>query len=399
MARNKRTSSTWLPVVARYAAALHASGASTVTIEEDVARVFGARGVPTVVMATPTALWVDVDGSVRVLRVVPTSPDLSRQVAVHRVGSRIAAGVSPDAALAAVDALDREAPPWSPAADLAAFGLSGAAMAALLGGGAADVLVAVVASWVAMRVEAALRERSGLAPFAAFAAALASGVLARLSPSADPGLASFAAIVAFAPGLMMTLAITEITAGHWSGGTARLVGAASVLLQLAAGLAGASALPVAPWGPDVALPGAAWWLAVGASPVALGVLFRLRPSDLGPSLVIAAVVAAISARWPEVGGTFVAAATASAAARWLGQRRGLPTLVLAVPAVTLLVPGSVGIRGVGQLLGDVDGGGDVVLGALGAAAAIAAGLLIGQAGLAPPRPARAPWPETALGDG
>lgn len=69
-------------------------------------------------------------------------------------------------------------------------------------------------------------------------------------------------------------------------------------------------------------------------------------------------------------------------ARW--RRR--PTLAVVLPGLGLLLPGSIGFRGVqGLLASDTVGGIGTAVGALSVAAAIAAGLLVANALLPSPR--------------
>src|SRR5205085_11369279 len=70
------------------------------------------------------------------------------------------------------------------------------------------------------------------AAFVSFAAALASTVVAT-----TPSLVIIAALIVLLPGLSLTVAMTELATRHLISGTARLMSAVIVLLELVVGVA------------------------------------------------------------------------------------------------------------------------------------------------------------------
>ncbi|MEQ1568456.1 MAG: threonine/serine exporter family protein, partial [Myxococcota bacterium] len=152
--------SSWLRFATSYATALHRAGAPAPTIESEVTRVLGARGVDATLMASPTALWIDVDGS-RVVRVGPAQTDLGRQVALAEVGERVAHGLAPDPAADEVERVEATPTAWSDRALDLAFLAASAGAAVLVGGSGTDVVAAGAIGWVASRARRAAAARPG----------------------------------------------------------------------------------------------------------------------------------------------------------------------------------------------------------------------------------------------
>jgi uncharacterized membrane protein YjjB (DUF3815 family) len=233
-----------------------------------------------------------------------------------------------------------------------------------------------------LAVSGRLGRTAGWSRLADGAAALVAGVLAQLAAAsgASAPLVALASVIVLAPGLLMTTGAAETAAGHWSSGSARFAGVAAVLVQLAAGLALAQALvPALParMDPVPLVPGAAPFVAAIVV-VALAVLVRARRADVPWTVAIAAVTYAIADAIP------------SAIANALGRVRGSATGGLAIPSLLMLVPGSIGVRGVALLLDRaVLPGLEIAVGAAMAASALAAGILLGHAVLPETAPALA----------
>jgi uncharacterized membrane protein YjjP (DUF1212 family) len=375
----------WRSFAVTYASALHASGASTAAVEAELTRVLTARGVEGSVMATPTALWIEVGDGAHVVRVEPQEPKLDLQAALHDVGSRVAAGLcSPQVAVRRIARLSRDPGPYPTWVSWLAFVASSAGSAVLLGGTATDALAAGVVSAAVIPLSERLRTRPAWSRLADGASAFTAASLAWLfAPlGASPPLVALAAVIMLAPGLMMTTGAAETAAGHWSSGAARVAGAGAALVQLAAGLVLPPALlPALPVQIEaVALPAGTEIAVAVLLPLALAVLVRVRPVDLGWAVAVsgAAYVASLldAGASGALAGAFVATVVANAIGRFNGSASG----GLALPALLMLVPGSVGVKGVSLLLGnDVVPGLETAIGAAIAASALAAGMLLGHA--------------------
>jgi len=389
----------WRDFAIAYASALHASGASTAAVEADLARVLGARQVEGTVMATPTALWIEVGDRARVLRVEPAEPKLDLQTELRALADEVARGaLPPSAAVARILELRRDPGPYPPLVTGLAFVIASAGSAVLLGGTATDAAATALVSVATMAVSGRLGRTAGWSRLADGSAALVAGALAQLAAvsGASSPLVALASVIVLAPGLLMTTGAAETAAGHWSSGAARFAGVAAVLVQLAAGLALAQALVPALPARMEPLP-----LVSGAEPfvaalavLALAVLVRVRRADLPWTVAIAAVTYVIADAIPSAVGALLGALAATVLANGLGRIRGSATGGLAIPSLLMLVPGSIGVRGVALLLDRaVVPGLETAVGAAMAASALAAGILLGHAIL----PETAPHPSRIAG--
>jgi uncharacterized membrane protein YjjB (DUF3815 family) len=196
-------------------------------------------------------------------------------------------------------------------------------------------------------------------PTAAFVASALAAVLSRFAGPSSVYIATLAAILILLPGLTLTSAMTEIATRHLASGTTRLSGAVMTFLTIAFGVAMGNQAAAALLGtlpPSAPIPLAAWteWAVLLIAPVSLTVLLRGAPRDLPVTITVGAlsfVGGRIGARvlGPELG-IFAGALTAGLASNFVARRRDVPSVTTLVPAVLLIVPGSVGFRSLASLL-------------------------------------------------
>ena len=230
-----------------------------------------------------------------------------------------------------------------------------------------------------------------VAAFAAF------GCGRRMSawPAVSSPLVTVAALIILLPGMSLTVAMTELATRNLIAGTARLMSAVIVLLQLVVGVALgerlAAALVVVHQATPVALPEWASWVALialarhrrdgasAASRVRSGCRGVRGIGYVGSRLGTAWIG---SRRWACSSARSQLGAMSNCYARWLDR----PAQVLQVPAVLLLVPGSMGFRGMSSLLDkDTLSGVDTLFAMFVVAIAIVAGLLVANAVVSPRR--------------
>jgi uncharacterized membrane protein YjjB (DUF3815 family) len=228
------------------------------------------------------------------------------------------------------------------------------------------------------------------AAFAAFAAAVTSSVTTMITPS----LVTLAALIVLLPGLSLTVAMNELATRNLIAGTARLMSAVIVLLELVMGVALgdriAHALVEVHQATPIALPEWANWVALGASSLSVAVIVQAQVRAFG-WIVAGCVVGYLGTRlgtlWldSQLGvlvGAFALGVLANVYARLLDR----PAQVVSVPAMLLLVPGGMGFRGMASLLDrDTLTGVDTLFAMLIVAMAIAAGLLVATALVSPQR--------------
>ncbi len=163
---------------------------------------------------------------------------------------------------------------------------------------------------------------------------------------------TLAGVIYLIPGLTLTIAVTELSTRNLVSGTARLMGALTVLGSIGFGvLVGqrvGDMLGLGMGAESVALGEWTVWAALAVTAPSLVVLFRARWVDvwvIGASAVVAFFGARVGVRelGPEVGvcvAAFGVGILSNAYARVLDR----PSVVASVPGILLLVPGAIGFR-------------------------------------------------------
>ena len=355
-------------------------------------------GVAAQFFSTPTSLFFafgeGVEQRTHLERVEPAAVDLGRLARLDALIERVATGeLDADAAEAALAEAARPAAPYPAWLTHLSWALGSATSAVFLGGGWNEIAVGAAIGLVTGLVARLLERREHAArlfePLAAgLAAFVATGAAHTLAPF-SVYIATLAGVIYLIPGFTLTVALTELATRHLSSGTARFAGALVVFLTITFGAAvggrlGAVAFGAAPIaGPRVP---AGWteWLALAVAPLALTVIFRAPLSAL-PWVVGIGFLGFQGGRIgaelisPELG-MFVGALAVGLACRLYARRTGRPETIPLVPAILLLVPGSIGYRSLASLVER-----DVVLGVETAfrmilvAVSLVAGLLLANA--------------------
>jgi uncharacterized membrane protein YjjP (DUF1212 family) len=356
-------------VLLRFARAGHGAGYPTADLEERVDALADALGlVGTEISATPTIVEISL-GSIPhqrsyTLRVRPSVVDLDAIARLDELVQDLLAGrldaVQALAALADVQArpLRRRWP-----LELAGYGLAGAALTPVLGGGWREVVAAAVVGLVvggiALPAERAARTAPMVAPVAAVAASFCAVSLARLRADIAPDVVTLAALVTFLPGMTLTIGMRELSTEHLQSGVANTASALVQLLGLVFGVGVGRSIAIS-WFGDVGatVPDTTFSTIHVLAAVVAGVAFTLtlRARYRDALVMCAATVVALAAN--EVGATlfgndaaaFVAALTVGVAGGVVGYWLRRSPLVFIVPGVLMLVPGSAGFNSVLQLL-------------------------------------------------
>jgi len=381
--------------VLRLGRALHTYGYPAHRLEDVMGEVAARLGLQAQFFSQPTSIFAAFgpqdDQHTYLMRVEPGDVHLEKLAAVDAVARDVLAGtLDPEHGTARIAAIVAAGPRYGAALTVAASGMSSASVARFLGGGAREVvLAAVIGLIVGMLAFATARVRSARRVFEPLAAFVASLLAAGLSLAFGPCsvyVATLAGVIALIPGLTLTTAMTELATRHLASGTARLSGAMVVFLAIAFGVAlGARVAELAFGSPRIADPVelAAWteWAALVLAPLSLTVLFRAPPRELQwifATCVLGFFGGRLGARvlGPELG-IFVGALTAGVTSNLYARLRRRPASVTLVPAVLLLVPGSIGFRGLALLLQQqVVGGVESAFRMLLMLSALVAGLLI-----------------------
>jgi uncharacterized membrane protein YjjP (DUF1212 family) len=309
------------------------------------------------------------------------------------VAGRIARGD----ALARLRDVEGAAKPWPRWVVGVAWGLLAASVTALVGGGSTAVLVAFSTSFAVDRLGRVLGRR-GLSPF--FVTFLGGGlaslvtvavVRVGLLSAGDAGAVVSGGIVVLLPGRLLVAAVEDAISGFSVTAAGRLL---QVLLTAAAIIGGVGLglgvarrlgldLQVAAVGTSAA-DVTRGLVAAGVAALASAVANRDRWTHALPAagIGVAGFAAYALLRAGAVTGATVATACAAVVvgglSRAAAQRLRVPALVLAVPALSALLPGLTIFRGLSQVAQEVPAGIGTLLAAMSTALAIAAGIVLGD---------------------
>jgi uncharacterized membrane protein YjjP (DUF1212 family) len=279
--------------------------------------------------------------------------------AINGVIQRAARGrLSLPEARAALDGIEHAAPVYPHWAVVAALGITAASLSRLFGGDWGSVAVAGIAGAAATWPRLIFAAHGVNPVLAAFAVALAGGVIGgigvHLGVTASAALCLVAPAMILVPGVPLINGVQDIIRGHATLGVSRLGFAAAIVAAIAMGLFAAMTLtgvdiPVA--GPTKVLGAAedAVFSALAASGFA--VLFGVRPRMAWGCAVCG--IASHTSRAALFGGgidlitgTLVGALAAGFLAWVLTRRSHAPQAAFAFPGVVALVPGAYAFRAI-----------------------------------------------------
>ncbi len=381
--------------VLKLARAMHGYGYAAHRLEEVLCATAQRLGLEAQFFSTPTSIFAafgeQADQRTFLLRVEPGDTDLGRLADVDRVTRRVLRGeLTAAEGSAALDAIAALPPLYGRLLTTAAFGVASAAAARFLGGGATEIglagglgVVTGVLSITAARFATLARV---FEPLTAFVVTLiATAFAARVLPLSVP-VTVLAGLIVLIPGLTLTVAMTELATRHLASGTARFSSALLLFVTIAFGVAVGSRLGQLGFGAvataqPAALPGWTSFVALAAAPLAFTVLLRAHPNDAAWILVTGWITfGATRAGALSLGaelGAFVGSLAAGVTANLYALLRDRPSQIPLVPAVLLLVPGSLGFRSVSALVDrEVLSGVETAFTMIFIATGIVAGLLV-----------------------
>ncbi len=350
------------------ARALHAYGTPTHRLEDALRAITQHIGVQAQFLVTPTSIMAAIgplkEQRTYLVRADSGEVNLDKLLRLDAVITQVLQGeVDLAEASRQVGQISAEPPRYGGLSRAIAVAVISAGAAVFFGGGWRELSVAGLIGLVLGGLGALAENRphlnSGLPALAALLAAATSyGVAGYVQPfyAFIPVLAGLIVLI---PGLTLTMAMNELASRHLVSGTARLTGAIVTFFQLGFGIAlgqglGAWIVGTAQVATPVALPPGIDWLALGLSGIALVVLFRAPPSEI-PAILLSAVLAFGSTRGlgqilgPELG-VCLGACLVGGLSNALARLRDRPASLTLVPGVLMMVPGSLGFRGLDALL-------------------------------------------------
>ncbi len=345
------------------ARALGTYGTSANRIEEVIAYCADAFGFNAQTFTTPTSVFVsleDEEGELRtyLARVHPGEADLTKMMALDRVFNRTIDGhLTPSEGVTEIKRIITMPPRYPAWMIVISFGIIGVCAGNFLGGaekemaasGIVGLLIGLLVQFTGRR-----REFSRLMEFlSGLGAALIAGYLALPFGGYMTTVPVIAGIIILLPGLTLTMAMVELAMKHVVSGTARLAGAVMVLLVIGFGVVLGQAIVERTLGnvPVVIAHDLPWYidlLTVLVATMCMAILFQahLRHAWV---MVVAGLLSFYSARFgtmylgPEVG-VLGAAMVVGVSSNLYARIFDRPALVMMLPGLIILVPGSLGLR-------------------------------------------------------
>jgi uncharacterized membrane protein YjjP (DUF1212 family) len=385
------------------AKALHRYGTPAHRLEDSLGRVCTKLELEAEVVTTPTAIIMSFGRPTelrsRLLRVEGGELDMGKLAQVDAlVDDVLEREVSPEAGTKKLDEILAGRSRFGHGISTFVHGVASGSMAVFFGGNIYDVMLAggigLTLGLLAQYMKRSTDQARVFELVGAAVGAFAAGVVSSVTHTFTPSLVTIAALIVLLPGLSLTVAMNELATRNMIAGTARLMSAVIVLLELVIGVALgdriAHALVEVHQATPLRLPEWANWVALGASSISVAIVVQAQVRAFG-WIVAGCVVGYLGTRlgtlWldSQLGvlvGAFALGLLSNVYARLLDR----PAQVVSVPAMLLLVPGGMGFRGMASLLDrDTLTGVDTLFAMLIVAMAIAAGLLVATALVSPQR--------------
>ena len=348
--------------------ALHVSGAPAQDMERGMNDIGRRLGIRVEGFAVLTFLAINVVSGansrrVEMLRLPPYDYNMARLIALQELCRDISDIDALDAYVVRLTAIMQAPPTWSGwRFVIMGFLLSGS-VALLLRGGWVEMLCGGLIGMGFVSGYLRLSRISRLGPavpviLCALAAMAAQG-LAHLFPNQTPFISAVAGVVLLLPGFMLTVAMSELATQNYLAGTGRLTGAFVLLFLMGAGLAigtqfSLALLPASTPGSVTTLPAWAIWPAIAALGISLlAVLqapWRSLPVSVLACLLAWAVYSVVSAKMGNIVGAFSGAVAVASAGHLFHYMTRQPAVLVQIPGLITLVPGSMGFRGVHALM-------------------------------------------------
>lgn len=376
--------------------ALHSAGYSAQRLEDSLSAISNRLGLPNhQFFSTPTSIMASFGPigwqRTHMLRVEPGEVNLGKLVALERVSLEVARGrSSPADGIVAITDIGTGPPPYGPALTTLAYGVVSGAATQFLGGGGREIAVAAVLGFGLglLAVLAAGRPRIGrvFEPVAAFLVSAGAIGLAQVLGPVSVLVATLGGLIVLLPGLTLTVAMSELATRNLASGTARISGAFMTFLAIAFGVAlgnrlGSAVFGGVPAAVPAALPGWAALVAVVVAGLGFVVALRAELRD-APWIVLIGSLGMLGGRAAAATlgielGTFAGALAVGLASSVYERWSRRPAAVVLVPGILLLVPGSVGFRGLTSLMErQAVAGIETIFSMILTAVALVAGLLI-----------------------
>ncbi|HEY1680790.1 MAG TPA: threonine/serine exporter family protein [Candidatus Tumulicola sp.] len=342
---------------------LHRAGIATDAIEQTLTETAASIGLDAQIFALPTYITIAIGPNWQqrtlMMRLEPGRVSL-RKIALltHIYDSLRAGAIDYDGATRLLSEVDERWPGLPAWLEIPALALIAVAVALILGGGPHEIVVATSIG-ICTGILSSLASRNALiarlfAVAAAFAATLIVALYTKVFGPTNMFVSLIAGIVVLLPGYTLTLALHELANDFLVAGVARLGRVLSVLLALGCGaFLGLACVPwIASMGTAATHPVPALWWFVASIAMAIGISVNLdaRLRDVvwvfASSFVALLMTHVLAATSAHAVSSFLAAFFCGVVANLGARFLRVPQAIMLVPALIVLVPGSLSYESV-----------------------------------------------------
>jgi uncharacterized membrane protein YjjP (DUF1212 family) len=317
------------------------------------------------VFSTPTSLFFSFKNQigsddVQMLRVYPSPENLGKLCDVDEVADQVASGLlSPKKGLVQLRKHMQKPDPYGQVATSLAFGLTSTSISIILGGSSLDVfcsaIIGLIIGIISTR-QLGPRFIDLFEALSAFLAAILAGILTHLIPGKSSlAIIILSSIIVLVPGLSLTVAMAEIATKNLSSGTSKLMSSFMDMLKLGSGVYfGLSLINYLGWtishDQGFALVGSFQTVFVALVAISLTILFKINMKDLPIIMGICFLGFSVN-RWSSAFlgsqfGSFLSAMSVGVASNLFARISKRPASLPLTPGLLLLVPGSIGYKGI-----------------------------------------------------
>jgi uncharacterized membrane protein YjjP (DUF1212 family) len=349
--------------------ALHVNGVSAQNLEEALVKLSNKLDLQGQFFATPTVIIASFDTAEgkknSMTRVSPGIIDLQKLMRIDRIGDSVLADkLSPEEALKHLHDLSQSKRLYPAILEVLAYAIVAGAAAIFFKGGFKEFYLSIACGVIVGIINELTFDNALSKSFefiAALFVALATALLFSYSGDFSIQLVTIASLIVLIPGLTLTISMTELATNNLAAGTARLMQAILTFFKLGFGVAIGTSIVASsvhglkffekshsPFLLDFT------WPALIAAAFAFTILFRAKllqyPWVLAAGIVAFFTTQSASMIYGSDLGAFIGGLAVGLFANFYARFRKHPAALISMPGLILLVPGSIGFRGIASLV-------------------------------------------------
>jgi uncharacterized membrane protein YjjP (DUF1212 family) len=351
-------------LILEFGEALHSYGATSYNLEQALQCISKKLALEGEFFSTPTLLISSFrdehDSKTYVRRVYPSDVDLRKLTYLDELGDKIIDGeIGIEEAYKELKKIRNLKQHFSNLVEIIAYGLIGVCASIFFNATNTELIascfVGLVVGFITITVGKVKRIQNITEFLSAFVATILSVLMAKYLDNFNFNLVILPSLIVLIPGLTLTISITELATYNLASGTARLMQAILVFFKLAFGVALALQLlnflqfDLSFTQSQIELPIEIKFISLVFAALAFSILFKI-PLKFYPWVLIVSIIGFFTTYFasPVFGvniGTFLAGFSVCLFANGFARWKKRPTLLLELPGLITIVPGSIGFKG------------------------------------------------------